>query len=388
MDDHAETQTSYLATPPSVTSTAHFSTAIPPHRKVETKSCKTISFNMDIIYHNLQHTHKLENSVAHLPWRKALADIKSGKSTRLDGHCPCRSDYKLQNIDQAARTPLESEAWSKVLDNAEMQARIRAVQMHLNTITTLPALPLAVRCCDSFQSSIAAAAIRGLHTDEIERTWIYDTGAGTCFIGYDWLTDDEKRRTFSIAPQTFSTAAGLSSTSTAVMCNVPYLGQRLVHVLKDSPPAISVKQDVMDHGVTFSYSRESGPSVSLPDGTIVYLDDSQHVPYLNGHCKSDNAWRPRKGTETSKIQSASAFMCSPCGPAPWSGAAAGIAKTPAPLMAENPTGPDLEPWSARVKPTTKPSSTRSPSAREQRELCPERQKAAQLPTFNFPRIRP
>ena len=133
---------------------------------------------------------------------------------------------------------------------------------------------------------------------------------------------------------------------------------------KDSPPAISVKQDVMDHGVTFSYSRESGPSVSLPDGTIVYLDDSQQVPYLNGHCKSDNAWRPRKGTETSKIQSASAFMCSPCGPAPWSGAAAGIAKTPAPLMAENPTGPDLEPWSARVKPTTKPSSTRSPSARE------------------------
>ena len=135
MDDHAETQTSYLATPPSVKSTAHFSTATPPHRKVENKTSKTISFNMDIIYHNLQHTHKLENSVAHLPWRKALAEIKSGKSIRLDGHCPCRSDYKLQNIDQAARTPLESEAWSKVLDNAEMQARIRAVQMHLNTIT-------------------------------------------------------------------------------------------------------------------------------------------------------------------------------------------------------------------------------------------------------------
>ena len=178
MDDHAETRTSYLATPPSVKSTAHFSTAIPPHREVGNKTIdRHISPNMDIMYHNLQHTHKFGNSVAHLPWRKALTQIKSGTSTRLDdaadSHCPCRSTYKLQNIDQAARTPLESEAWSKVLDNAEMQARIRAVQMHLNTITTLPALPLAVRCCDSFQSSIAAAAIRGLHTDEMERTWIY-----------------------------------------------------------------------------------------------------------------------------------------------------------------------------------------------------------------------
>ena len=167
------------------------------------------------------------------------------------------------------------------------------------------------------------------------------------------------------------------------MCNVPYLGKRLVHVLKDSPPAISVKQDVMEHGVTFSYSREAGPSVSLPDGTIVYLDDSQYVPYLNGHCKTENAWRPRKGTETSKIQSAADFMCSPCGPAPWSGAAASIATTTAPPKAAKTNGPDLEPWSERIKPTT-PTPSRSISARERRESCPERQKHSTTPNLLLP----
>ena len=121
-DDHAETQTSYLAIPPSVETTAHFSTATPPHRKVDNKTPKTINFNMDIKYHNFQHTHKLGNSVAHLPWRKALADLKSGKSTRRDDvedtQCLCRSDYKLRNIDLAARTPLESEAWYKIIEQA------------------------------------------------------------------------------------------------------------------------------------------------------------------------------------------------------------------------------------------------------------------------------
>ena len=257
---------------------------------------------MEIQYFPLKHEHKSQNCVAHLQWRKAMTDIKAGRrpatTDMADTQCLCRPTYKLRNVDLAERTPLEMEAWTKVLDESETKARVRAIQMHLNVITTLPALPLTLQCCDSFQSSIAAAALRGLHTDEIERSWIYDSGAGMCFIGYDWLTETEKSRIFTIPEQTFATAAGLSSTSTAVMCDVPYLGKRLCHVLEDSPPAISVRQDVMDHGVTFTFSRESGPHVSLPDGTIVYLDDSQYVLDLNGHCKSGNAWRPRKGTET------------------------------------------------------------------------------------------
>ena len=62
------------------------------------------------------------------------------------------------------------------------------------------------------------------------------------------------------------------------MCNVPYIGKRLCYVLKDSPLAISVMQDIMDHGVAFKYDRKNGPSVELRDGTTVYLDDSSHVP--------------------------------------------------------------------------------------------------------------
>ena len=70
----------------------------------------------------------------------------------------------------------------------------------------------------------------------------------------------------------------------AVMSNVPYLGYRQCHVHDDCPPALSVRSEVRDYGVTFSYSREAGPSVSLRDGTTVYLmDDTTHgTPALSG----------------------------------------------------------------------------------------------------------
>ena len=126
-----------------------------------------------------------------------------------DNQCPRRPTYKLQSIGLDGRTPLEQEAWSKVLNDAETQARVRAVQMHLNNITSLHALPLTcgtAQCCKSFQSLSAAVVLKDLHTEEMEREWIYDTGAATCLIGYQLLTAHEKRRIFKIAPQKFTTA--------------------------------------------------------------------------------------------------------------------------------------------------------------------------------------
>ena len=72
----------------------------------------------------------------------------------------------------------------------------------------------------------SSAAFPGLHTDEIEREWIYDTGAALCFIGWESMTDDEKSRTFKVAPQSVVAAAVDTSTSTAVMCYVPEFGKR------------------------------------------------------------------------------------------------------------------------------------------------------------------
>ena len=80
---------------------------------------------------------------------------------------------------------MEQEDWSKVIEQAEKHARIRAVQMHVQTITNLPALTLSMCPCDHVRSRSAAVALKDLHADEIDRTWIYDTGAGVCFIGYD-----------------------------------------------------------------------------------------------------------------------------------------------------------------------------------------------------------
>ena len=178
--------------------------------------------------HQFKHD-KDERCIATQPWRIALAKgIKHGQPVRADGsadsHCICRSKYTLKDIDQANRSPKEVEEWDEVLEHAEKQARIRAVQMHLNVITTLNALPLSIKCCDSSQSLRAAVALKGLHTEEVERTWIYDTGAATCFLGWEHLTDYEKQHTFQVTAQTFATAGGLSSTSTAVMCNASFSG--------------------------------------------------------------------------------------------------------------------------------------------------------------------
>ena len=103
---------------------------------------------------------------------------------------------------------------------------------------TLMLLPLSTHYRYPSNAAIAlslraAAALQGFHTEELDRDWIYDTGAGTCFIGWDFLTDHEKRNVFQHYPLTFETAGGTQRTSTAVMCNVPYIGKRPCYVLKD-----------------------------------------------------------------------------------------------------------------------------------------------------------
>ena len=230
---------------------------------------------MDIKYYHFKH-YEDERNIASLPWAKAHKRRKAGLITSLDyatvPTCDNRSSYKLRSIDRDGRSPVENEAWNKIIEHSATQARVRAVQMHLNSITTLSALPFSLRCCEKSRLPAMSAA-RAPHTDEIEREWIYDTGAAQCMIGWNFLTDDEKLRTFKTTPQSFVTAGGKTTSSTAVMCHVPFLGPRQCRVLTDCPPAISVRSEVMNYGVVFSYTRESGPSIALPDGTKVYLDD-------------------------------------------------------------------------------------------------------------------
>ena len=82
-------------------------------------------------------------------------------------------------------------------------------------------------------------------------------------IGWDYLTDDEKSRTYNVGVKDFTTAGGTISTNTAVMCNVPFLGKRQCRVMIGCPPAISTKNDIDNHGVIFSYNRENGPMIAL-----------------------------------------------------------------------------------------------------------------------------
>ncbi len=107
--------------------------------------------------------------------------------------------------------------------------------MHVSNITIISALPLAIKCCDPFQPRSAAVALQGLNTHETDRSWIYDTGAATWFIGYDYLAAYERKRTSNVSPMNSATAGGLTCTTAAVMCNVPSIGERVCHVIKNFP---------------------------------------------------------------------------------------------------------------------------------------------------------
>ena len=66
---------------PHTTSTPHFSTATPPHRKVDKKIA--IKFNMDIVYHTFKHQAD-ERNISMLPWIiKLKRQTSLGLSTAL-----------------------------------------------------------------------------------------------------------------------------------------------------------------------------------------------------------------------------------------------------------------------------------------------------------------
>ena len=164
---------------------------------------------MEIDYHLFKH-YPDERYIANLQWMTALKRRRAGLPSSLDTvaktECVQRSNYTLKSIDPLGRSPTETETWHKVLEHHATQARVRVVQMHLNSLTARSALPLVRSCCEKRPVFGASAALRNLHTDEIDRNWIYDTGAGACLIGWEELTADEKSRTHQVTPHKFVTA--------------------------------------------------------------------------------------------------------------------------------------------------------------------------------------
>ena len=121
--------------------------------------------------------------------KRRKASIPSSIDAVVDSTCENRTSYKLKIIDPLGRSPPEVEAWSKAFAHTGTQARVRAVQMHLNCISTFSALPFSLRCRERRPMLALSAAWQGLPTDELEREWIYDTGAAKCMIGWDFLTN-------------------------------------------------------------------------------------------------------------------------------------------------------------------------------------------------------
>ena len=95
------------------------------------------------------------------------------------------------------------------------------------------------------------------------------------------------------------------------MCNVPYLGKREVTVLPDSPLAISVTEELDNYGGIYIQTASDGATVTLADGTHVYLQTDYGVPILSESCTVDYTNTQR--TETyGKQDTDHAMLCQPC----------------------------------------------------------------------------
>ena len=108
-------------------------------------SKKRLQFIMEPSVHHFKLIQE-EGFIANLPWVKALNRCRAGLPSSLDTFTTChhRTNHKLVSIEREGRSPEESKAWKQVLGHAEKQARVRAVQMHLDCITNLKALPVSL----------------------------------------------------------------------------------------------------------------------------------------------------------------------------------------------------------------------------------------------------
>ena len=141
------------------------------------------------------------------------------------------------------------------------------------------------------------------------------------------------------------------------------------------PPALSVNEDVEDHGTIFIYSRETGPYVTLADGTVVYLDTSSTpTPMISGRSRAEGAQGQEMPTMPDTDMS---MMCQPCEQPDGLLSNGGIIQAAMPAMAMNPSNcSSCASWSDRIRRLQYERSSRltsRDSAPKQRGQCLERQ---------------
>ena len=104
-------------------------------KKIKTKSAVKCCMDIDIVYIK---PYPQERNIANSPLVIAHKRRKAGPLPSIDAvantTCDNRPSYKLKSIARNGRSAIETDAWDKVLQHAETQARVRAVQMHLNCI--------------------------------------------------------------------------------------------------------------------------------------------------------------------------------------------------------------------------------------------------------------
>ena len=141
----------------------------------------------------------------------------------------------------------------------------------------------------------------------------------------------------------------------------------------------------MDHGVIFSFTRDKGPTIALPNGTEVYLGIDMNVPILDGYCNSDVKQRPpRKRTETSAMSGTADLLCPPCGQGSWPGTTGYINSTVLPEQAVMDN--DVKDTNRSKDPPpiqSKPTSSKSHSAQQQRQPSSKRLRDDTTPILVF-----
>ena len=188
------------------------------------------------------------------------------------------------------------------------------MQIHFEVITMLGFALTSTFSCAEQQARRVTAAQKAAHfASAPQRRWIYDTGCSASSIGRAQLTKAEKARTFSVAEMIYNTACGQTVITTAVECDIPFLGRRQCYVLDDSVPLVSASEDIINNGHVFIYTGETGPYVQLSDGTTVYLHSDNNVFEIDSHCRSTRLRIGGESTETLPVpDTADSFVCQPC----------------------------------------------------------------------------
>ena len=124
-----------------------------------------------------------------------------------------------------------------------------------------------------------AAAARA--RDRLLDLWLVDTGCGHDLVNMPEASRAGCNMEEAKRPMYFQTANGTTATSKVAPIYISELGEEIhPHVLKETPPVVTVGRRTMSEGYSFVWCAGANPYFLTPIGTKIELEVIGDIPYL------------------------------------------------------------------------------------------------------------